>query len=542
MYTSRMRNSLAFVVAGLVACGGPTKGPEGPGSGSGGGGGTSKPTGPGDVSFEVQAQEVKGLTFEPDALGVPGMPLVEAKKKTTIEKQRATYEKTKDPVLKEAQAAILATMLYQKSKTEKGDAQTKLQEEARQVLRDAAANSGDKVDEITLRLLGSYELLFSDFESAEKAWGGLVAKAPKDKDLLTNKAWWAFSLLKQNKNAEALAAVKDEALSDKVPELAYVVAFAKFRTGDLAGAWQAMLAAAKGWGSMANRDLVDKQVLLFAGRTDVSMADALTALTPLYAKNKEQKYELLVNLGLQSYQFAGRWADGVDALEQAINAGVNVPVNDRPVIRYQQADYVVRLDDPARAAKFAIQAVEALPGCGTKCSDKDKANIVLAANVMGKLFHVLYATAHDDRYYQPAHDLYVATVDKIMDPAVRTDSQKLADTLEKTFKTMRAGVGTHDKAALGALLGRHNQEIQACYELGLAANPKLAGTLTLNLESDQDGGIKGASTDPAAGLEGVAGVASCVSERAKTWKLPKRAQAGSTRIKITYSMSLLKKP
>ena len=46
----------------------------------------------------------------PDALGSPGMPLVEAKRKTTLEKQRQTFEKTKDPVQKEAQAAILATI------------------------------------------------------------------------------------------------------------------------------------------------------------------------------------------------------------------------------------------------------------------------------------------------------------------------------------------------------------------------------------------------------------------------------------------------
>jgi hypothetical protein len=36
-------------------------------------------------------------------------------------------------------------------------------------------------------------------------------------------------------------------------------------------------------------------------------------------------------------------------------------------------------------------------------------------------------------------------------------------------------------------------------------------------------------------------VASCVTERAKSWRLPKRAQPGTTRIKITYSMNLLKK-
>ena len=62
------------------------------------------------------------------------------------------------------------------------------------------------VDEITLRLLGSYELLLEDFPAAEKAWSGLVTKAPKDKEIAYNKAWLAFSLLKQHKNAEALQA------------------------------------------------------------------------------------------------------------------------------------------------------------------------------------------------------------------------------------------------------------------------------------------------------------------------------------------------
>jgi len=539
-----MRNSVAFLVAGLVACGGSTKGPEGPGGGGGAGSGSgAKTQGPGDVSFDVQSQEIKGLVFEPDALGSPGMPLVEAKKKTTLDKQRATFDKTKDPVQKEAQGAILATMLYMKAKDAKGDDQKKLYEDARQVLRDAAKVSGEKVDEITLRLLGSYELLLEDFVEAEKAWGGLVAKAgPKDKDIQVNKSWHAYSLLKQGKNTEALAAVNGETLSEKVPELAYVTAWAKFRTGDRSGAWTAILVAAKGWGTMANRNLLDSQVLFFAGRSDTSLADALTALAPMYGKTKEAKYELLANLGLQAYQFAGRWADGVDALEQALGTGANVPVNDKPVIRYQQADYVVRLDDPAKAAKLAIASVDALPACGAKCSDKDKNTIVTSVYIMGRLFHILYATAHDDRYYQPAHDLYAAAVPKLTsDDKMRAEAQKDADFLEKTFKTMKAGVGTHDKGAIGALLGRHNQEVQACYELGLATNPKLAGSLTVNLESDQTGEIKGVSTEPKAGMQDMALVAQCVTDRAKTWKLPTRAQAGTTRIKIPYSMSLLKK-
>ncbi len=540
-----MRNSLAVVVAGLVACGGPTKGPEGPtGDGGGSGSGSAKPTGPGDVSFEIQAQEIKGLTFEPAAMGLmtPGMPLVEAKKKTSIDKQRQAFDKTKDPVQKQAQGAILATMLYQQSKTAKGDDKTKLYQDARQVLNDAAKAAGDKVDEITLRLLGSYELLLEDYPAAEKAWGGLVAKSPKDKDLLTNKAWWAYSLLKQYKNAEALTAIKDETLNEKVPELSYVTAWAKFRTGDLAGAWQAIVLAAKGWGTNPGKDALDRDIFLLAGRTDTAMPDAVTALSPIYGKNKDQQYELLAKLGLQSYQYAGRWADGVTALDKALEIiGEKVPANDRPVIRYTQADYTVRLDDPERAAKYGIQAVDALPGCGAKCSDKDKANIVLGVSVMGKLFHVLYANAHDDRYYQPAHDIYQATVSKITDDAARADAMKGADYLEKSFKSMKAGVGTHDKGAVGALLARHNQEVQACYELGLASDPKLVGNLVLNLESDQEGGIKGVATEPKGGLAGMSFVASCVSERAKGWRITRRAQPGTTRIKIPYTMSLLKK-
>lgn len=35
-------------------------------------------------------------------------------------------------------------------------------------------------------------------------------------------------------------------------------------------------------------------------------------------------------------------------------------------------------------------------------------------------------------------------------------------------------------------------------------------------------------------------VAGCVEKRVKTWKLPTRAQAGSTRVKLSYAMSVKK--
>lgn len=528
---------LSFLLCALVACGGTPEKSTTP-TGGGAGGGPGKPAAAGDVSFDVPGIEIKGLVFEPEALGRPGMPLVEAKKKVTIEKQRTVFTGTKDPVQKEAQAAILATLLYQKSKDDKANEKA-LWTEARQALRDAAQISGDKVDEITLRLLGSYELLLEDYVASEKAWSTLVNKAPKDKDVQYNRAWWAFSLLKQFKNSDALAVIKDENLSEKQPELAYVTAWAKWRNSDDAGAWTAIVTAAKGWGNNAGREALDRDVYLFAGRSNVSLAETIPAMFAVFgSKQKAQQYEVLAKLGLQSYGFAGRWADGVAALDKAIElAGSTVPVNDLPVLRYSQADFNVRLDQPEVSAKYGAQAIAALPGCGTKCTEKEKQDLIAGLQGMGLLFHVLYATANDVRYYQPAHDLYAATVALLMDDAKRAEAQKNMATLEATLKNTKVGTGTHDKGAIAALLNRHNQEVQACYEAALAANPKLGGNLTLTLEADQTGSVKGVSTEPKAGLADLSAVAGCVAEHAKTWKLTKRGMAGSTRIKLGYALS-----
>ncbi|HEX4449355.1 MAG TPA: AgmX/PglI C-terminal domain-containing protein [Kofleriaceae bacterium] len=316
-----------------------------------------------------------------------------------------------------------------------------------------------------------------------------------------------------------------------------MIAWAKWRTGDNAAAWQALVMAEKNWAG--SKDLIDRDMMVFAGRTGVSLADASAVLVD--GRSKADQYANLAKLGLEGYQFAGRWADGVAAIEKAFAvAGSTVPLNDVPVLRYSEADYTVRLDDPSAAASFGKQAIEALPPCGQKCSDKDKENIVESVYVMGKLFHILYATAHDDRYYQPAHDIYQLTVPLItMNAALQQDAVKNQAYLEGSFKTMKAGQGKYDPQAIGALLGRHNQEVQACYEHALATNPKLTGTLVLNLDVDQTGTVKGASTQPNAGAQDLAAVAGCVGERAKAWKLPARANGkgapGSTRIKITYN-------
>lgn len=539
--TSSLTRALTATVAWAslgVACGG-AQTPEP--SGGGAGAGSGKPAAAGDVSFDVPAIEIKGIVFEPEALGRPGMPLVEPKRKTTIDKQRTTFAKTKDPVQKQAHAAILATLLYQKAKTDTANEKA-LWTEARQVLRDAAAAAGNKPDEITLRLLGSYELLLEDYPAAAKAWADLVNADPKNKETPYHRAWWAYALLKQFKNAEALTVVKDETLSDKQPELAYVAAWARWRNNDDAGAWNAIVTAAKGWGGNPNKEAVERDVFLFAGRSNVALDETLPQLYAVFnAKQKAQQYEVLAKLGLQSYGFAGRWSDGLKALDKALDiAGDTVPVNDRPVIRYQQADFATRLDTPDVATRYGKQAIEALPACGQKCPDKEKQDVIYNLYGMGRLFHVLYATANDVRYYQPAHDLYAATVSLLMDPTRRGEVQRDLATLEATLKNTKAGTGTHDGGAIGALLNRHNQEVQSCYEATLAANPKLGGKVVVDVEADETGAIKGVATEPKAGLADLSAVAGCIGEQARTWKLPKRGVPGTTRIKLVYQLTARK--
>lgn len=529
-----MRCLLPFLIS-VAACGGGGGAASDGTTPGGGGGGGSKPAQAGDVSLEIPTIQIKGMVFEPQALGRPGIPTSPPKKKTTIEKQRALVASTKDPVVKQAHAVGLATLIYMEAK-KGGDQEKKLMEDARQVMRDVVAAVGEKVEDVSLLFLASYEMYFEDWAAADKAWAALLAKSPKDKDAPYFKTWWAYSLLKQFKNAEALAAVKDESL-DKNPELAYVTAWAKWRANDDAGAWQAMVQAAKNWKD--SRQVIDDEIYLFAARSNTSFEQAAKQLYEVFnAKQNAQQYEILAKLGLKAYGFSGRWADGVKALDKALMlAGKTVPPNDLPVVRYSQADFTVRLDDPEQAAKYAKLALDALPACGQKCTPKEQQDLIAAIAGIARVFHFVYATSNDVRYYEPANSLYIATIPLIMDAAVRTERNSDAAKLQATMKNTKAGTGTHDKDAIRVLAERHNQEIQTCYEGVLVSNPKLAGNLTLHLESDQTGAIKGATTEPKGGVADLAAVATCVTETAKTWKLPKRGMPGNTRIKLTYALA-----
>lgn len=500
----------------------------------------------GDVSLDIQGGEVKGTVYEPTALDTPGMPLVDPKRPTTIDKQRAQVASAKDPVVKQAQAAVLTTMLYRESKAQKDKEQEKWKE-ARQILLDVWQQVGDKaVDEVTAHLLGCLQIRLGDWAGAEKAWAKLVELAPKDKETPSYRAWLAYAQLKQFKTADAVASVGTDKLDDKQPELAYVTAWAKWRAGDGAGAWAAIAVAAKASGDALKRDELGREVILIASRTPTPADQAQALLATAFAtsttpKQKQmQVFEVTAKLGLTGYGTAGRWADGIATLEKAATL---LPKGERPsdavVIRYQQADFAVRLDDPDAVARYAKQAVAALGECGDKCSARDKSDTFQLLYVRGRVLHNLYATANDKRFYQPTHDLYEMTAPGL-DATNQAQEQKDIKALETTLKNMKKTAGTHDGGAIGTLLAYHAAEVTTCYEHALGSNPKLGGTLTVVLESDNTGVIKGAAAEPAPGAAGLPAVSGCVVERAKQWKLPQRAMAGNTRIKLTYTLAVKK--
>jgi len=531
---------LSFLLVTLVACGGTPENVNQPAATPGNPATPTKPTASGDVSFELPVVEIKGVVYEPEGLEVPGMPLVNAKRAIPLDKQRALVASTKDPVVKQAQAAVLTTMLYLESKNAKDKEKDKWNE-ARQLLRDIWQQVGDKaVDEITAHLLGCLEIRLGDWAGAEKAWAKLVELTPKDKEAPSYRAWLAYTQLKQFKTAEAMASIGTDKLDEKELELAYFTAWAKWRAGDGAGAWQAINVAAKGWGQNLKRESLERDVLLIAARSPTTVDQAAATVTSVMTKSKQQQYELLAKLGLSGYGVSGRWTDGITALDKAVALATDaVPLADMPVIRYQQADFTVRLDDPDSAAKYAKQAVEALGKCGDKCTPRDRADTLLGIYLMGRLFHNLYATANDKRFYQATHDLYDLTA-PLLDTANQTQAKRDIKTLETTLKNIKPSAGTHDRGAIGALLGRHNEEVRTCYEAALGSNPKLGGTITLTLESDATGVIKGAASEPAPGAAGLAAIAGCVVDHAKQWKLPKRGMAGNTRIKSSYTFSVKK--
>lgn len=527
---------LVAPMIGLVLAAGcgaaPAPAPVQPGDGSG----TAAPaTADADLVVEMPKIELKGAVQRPDGLGLPPIPVAEGKKKLTIDKQRAALAKATGAEEREGFSQILATSLYQASKAEKGGKEKPLLEEGRQVLRDALKGAGDKPDANTLRMLAVYEFILGDYAASAPLWARLAALDPANKEVEHFRTWWIYNLLLADQNAEALAAAKDLVPTLKSYELAYVIAWAKFRGGDGQGAWQAMRTAAIGWpekpklkGSVIENDLV-----FFAGRTPVTVAEAITVSAAFAGSAGTDQYTILYKLG-QRMALGGRYADAIAAYEAALRAGAtDVPPQHLPHVYAQAADMALRFDDPVAGARLGKLGLAGVAACGAPCAD-----VVSSSKEIASFYHTIYGTSADARYYAPALDLYTAIV-PVAEAAKKAEIQALIAQLEQTKKALatRKGAGVHDKGVVAALMGLHSQEVHVCYESILTAQPKLTGTLLLELEIDQTGAVTGATSTPPGGDADLAAVAKCAVARGKTWRLPTRGKPGITRVKLTYDLS-----
>lgn len=524
---------VASMVCLVVACGGAPADPQQP---TGDGAGSAKPAGSeADLTIDLPKVELKGAAFRPEGLVRPPMPLTEGKKKLTIDKQRAALAKAKQAEEREGLSQILASSLYNASKAETGGKEKPLLEEARNVLREALKSSTTP-DINTVRMLAVLEFILGDYAASAPLWGRLVAENPTNPEVDHFRTWWTYSLLINNQNAEALAAIKDVVPNLKAYELAYVIAWARWRAGEGSAAWTAMRAAAIGWpekpklkGSIIERDLV-----LFAGRTPVSIEEAVKITSAFAGSNSADQYAILFKLS-QSMSAAGRYPDTIAAIDAALRAvGPEVPKQDPPKLYFQQAELTLRFDDPVSGARLGKQALEALTACGAACTDK--ADVIAAVQRIATFYHSIYGTSHDLRFYAPALELYNALL-AASDPAKKPEVEKLTKQLEQTKKNVRAGGGIHDKEIVAALMGLHSQEVLACYEGILTSSPQLAGALVLDLELDKTGSVTGVTSTPPSGDAELAAVAKCATARAKVWRLPARGKPGVTRVKLTYDLS-----
>ncbi|MEZ4362638.1 MAG: hypothetical protein R3B48_20775 [Kofleriaceae bacterium] len=487
-----------------------------------------------DLSTELPKVELKGTAYRPEGLGRPPMPIVEGKKKVTIEKQRTIVAKAKEGAIREAMSQILATLLYQASKAESGGKETALLEEGRSVMREALKTAASPPDSNTLRMLGVFEILLGDYAAATKAWEQLTNLDPADKEVDHFRAWWAYSALTSGDEAGALAALKGFEPDLKSPELAYMMAWVRWRAGDNAGAWKALRAAAIGWPEKVKGSVIERDLILLAGRTFAPIEEAVAVATAFAGPAKADQYAMLFKIS-QSMTSAGRYQDTIAAIDAALRAvGTEVPKQDPPKLRFQQAELTLRFDDPVAGARFGKQAINALLTCGDACTDR--ADVAAAIQRIATFYHSIYATSQDIRFYAPAREIYSAVIGA-SEGEKKAEVLKLSDQLDKTKRAIRPGGGIHDKEIVAALLGLHAQEILACYEATLAGNPKVTGSLVLSLEFDAKGGVTGATSTPPAGEDEVAEVAECSLERARLWRLPARGKPGVTRVKLSYELS-----
>jgi hypothetical protein len=280
-------------------------------------------------------------------------------------------------------------------------------------------------------------------------------------------------------------------------------------------------------------------MLIISARAGASIDDVV-ALVSEVDKQPADQYQDLYAMH-NAFFLAGRYAEAAQLLDKAVaTLGDKAPKNDVAAFHFKHAEYGLRGPDPKAVAEALKVSLTASADCGDACKDVAAASSDFIG-ALATMFHAFYAVSMDERYYEASRDLY-ATYAGLPGRADAADKKKLADELEQTKKNAKPGTGTHNADMIGRVLKWHDQEAQACYEAFLQGDATLAGAVKLTLEIGADGAVTGATTDPAAGKDGLAGVAGCITERARSWTFPSRTMLGKTRAVYPYAFSVAPPP
>ncbi len=508
------------------------------------------------VLDKIEVSKIPGQRVPPGAMGTPGMWKIGTPKRAKIKTFRNKCGRKKPEAV---DCQVLAGLLwngseeaYKKSleleaklSTAKGKQAEKLQKQKAQAeenfknyrveARDALRRLFDmgNRDEATLQMLSVAEMTLGDEDAATKVYEEAV-KLTDSKHLNYYKTWLTLQYLKADRNAEALALVNDwdrSDVKDSINQLAaYVAAWTKFRAADYAGALEEITKACELWGNRPGRDAVIEEAVFFMARAGKPLADADTAITQLTGGNPDKRYRFLYFLA-QQYQAAGYFEQGSAALKLLASGDVRdpVPINDQMAFRFERATMELMADHPTEAANLLLEAYSLLEPCADKCSPSYKDAVAKSIAQYATLFHTLYATSLDEKYFEPAktlYEFYINKMDREDKEVVRGYLTRLTDTKENADPKQ----GKHDAETMAKSLQLKQNVVKACYEARLAFEPELAGNLKITINVNNNGKVEGVDTEPAPGKEGIPFVAACVTERAKNWSFPGRTVPGNTAV------------
>ncbi len=534
---------LSFVIAPFAVACGPKPAPPPPTPPA-----EVKPTTE-DLAAEIQKVPLTGTLFRPEGLPPMSLPLVRPTRRVTVDQQRATWKKVNKSsratlAARATEAQLLASLLWEAGLRARPADRPAMIAEARAALAAVHATAAGQLDASTLELAAALALAVNDHAAATPYLDELLARFASAPIASIVRAQRAFQLMVGGDDAAAAALLAGLEPTVEAPELAYVIAWSRFRARALPGASAAIAAAIKGWRSETFRKPVMRDFLIITARAGTLPAEAMTTISALDwapAKLKGEPrtvavrnlhYDLVYKLS-QSYGFAGRPELAVATIELALGViGAAAQPADVVVYRLEQAEYARRAGALERVGDAWAIAKAALDAC-TACPVADRTAFGDLLKTRAVELHTVFATTGDPSYRDAAKTLYAlfATLPERADAAevTRYASDFAATTVPES--------GAQYADGLLAPLSVRLQEVAACYDEVLQGDRTVGGTLALTLEIDQGGMVSGATTEPAAGDSGLAAVGRCVEGRARAWRLPSRPRPGVARVKSVYELN-----